>query len=170
MELAKFIRDVPDFPKEGIIFKDITPLLKDPDALEDAIAQMAEPFWEEEITDVIGIEARGFIFGCALAIELGVGFIPIRKPGKLPYITTREEYELEYGSDAIELHSDALNENSKVVICDDLLATGGTAAASVKLVQSLGAKIVGISFLIELEFLSGRDKLKDVPVHTVIKY
>ncbi|MBU1023042.1 adenine phosphoribosyltransferase [bacterium] len=170
MDLAKFIRDVPDFPKAGIIFKDITPLLKDPDALQDAIAQLAEPYWDQGVTDVIGIESRGFIFGSALALELGVGFIPIRKPGKLPYITSREEYQLEYGNDAIELHTDALNEHSNVVICDDLLATGGTAAASVKLVQSLGARIAGISFLIELEFLSGKDKLPDVPVYTIIKF
>ena len=145
MDLTKFIRDIPDFPKEGIIFKDITPLLKNPAALEESIAQMAEPYWDKGITDVIGIESRGFIFGCALAIELGVGFIPIRKPGKL-------------------------NMHSNVIICDDLLATGGTAEAAVKLIKSQEANIAGISFLIELEFLNGREKIKEIPIYSLIKY
>ena len=170
MDLAQFIRDIPDFPKEGIIFKDITPLLKNATALEESIAQLAEPYWDMGITDVIGIESRGFIFGCALAIELGVGFIPIRKPGKLPAKTTSEEYSLEYGSDAIELHTDALNMHSNVVICDDLLATGGTAAAAIKLIESLDAHIAGLSFVIELEFLKGREKMPDIPIYSLIKY
>ena len=170
MDLTRFIRDIPDFPKEGIIFKDITPLLKNPAALEESISQLAEPYWDKGITDVIGIESRGFIFGCALAIELGVGFIPIRKPGKLPAETTCEEYTLEYGSDTIELHTDSLSLHSNVVICDDLLATGGTASAAVKLIKSLDANIAGLSFVIELEFLKGREKIKDVPIYSLIKY
>lgn len=170
MDLTQFIRDIPDFPKEGIIFKDITPLLKNPAALEESIAQLAEPYWDKGITDVIGIESRGFIFGCALALELGVGFIPIRKPGKLPSKTTSEEYSLEYGTDTIELHIDALNMHSNIVICDDLLATGGTAEAAVKLIKSQEANIEGVSFLIELEFLNGREKIKDVPIYSLIKY
>ena len=170
MDLHKFIRDVPDFPKEGILFKDITPLLKNAQALEEAIGLLAEPYYDIGVTDVVGIESRGFILGAPLAIELGVGFVPIRKPGKLPAITTSEEYALEYGTDAIELHTDALGYHSNVVICDDLLATGGTAAASVKLVESLGAKVIGVSFLIELEFLNGREKMPDVPIHSLLKF
>jgi adenine phosphoribosyltransferase len=170
MDLARFIRDVPDFPKKGILFKDITPLLKNPAAFEESISRMAEPYYESGVTDVVGIESRGFIFGAALAIELGVGFIPIRKPGKLPHITTRAEYKLEYGSDAIELHSDSINTHSNIVICDDLLATGGTAEAAIKLVTSLGAHIVGMSFLIELEFLNGRERMGDVPIYSVLRF
>jgi adenine phosphoribosyltransferase len=170
MDLTKFIRDVPDFPKKGILFKDITPLLKNPQAFEEAISLLAEPYYEMGVTDVVGIESRGFIIGAPLAIELGVGFVPIRKPGKLPSITTREEYALEYGTDAIELHTDSLSYHSNVILCDDLLATGGTAAAAVKLVQSLGAKVVGFSFLVELEFLNGREKIQSIPIYSLMKF
>jgi len=170
MDLAKFIRDVPDFPKKGIIFKDITPLLKNPAALKTAIKLMADPFREEGVTDVVGIESRGFIFGAPLAVELSAGFIPIRKPGKLPCATTKEEYELEYGSDAIELHTDSLGYHSNVLLCDDLLATGGTMAAAVKLVRQTGAHVVGVCFVIELADLRGRNKLEDVNLFTLLKY
>ena len=169
MDLEQFIRDVPDFPKEGIIFKDITPLLGDPAALDETIRQLAEPYRDAGVQAVVGIESRGFIFGAAVARELGVGFVPIRKPGKLPYETVSAEYELEYGADAIEMHVDAVGAGAKVLMIDDLLATGGTMAAACGLVAGRGAEIVGVAFVIELCFLRGREKLTGYDVRALIK-
>jgi len=170
MDLAKTIRDVPNFPKDGIIFKDITTLLKDPVALKESIAQMKKLFLNCGITKVCGAESRGFIFGAPLAIELGAGFVPIRKPGKLPAETISQEYTLEYGKDKIEMHVDAIEKGEKVLFVDDLLATGGTAAACAKLLTQMGADIVGFLFLVELEFLKGRELLSGFTVKSVIKY
>jgi adenine phosphoribosyltransferase len=169
-DLKKTIRDVYDFPKKGIVFKDITTLLKDAKAFRETIDAMCEPFHEPLPEAIVGIESRGFIFGSAMAYRLGIPFVPVRKPGKLPAETVREEYTLEYGKDAIEMHRDAIRESMRVLIVDDLLATGGTAAATVRLVQKLNGIVVGTVFLIELAFLNGRDLLKNVPVHTVISY
>ena len=156
--IKKNIRNVPDFPKPGIQFKDITPILADRNLFKHAIHLMANQI-QGAPDIIIGIESRGFIFASALADKLGAGFVPVRKPGKLPYRTFKEEYQLEYGADALEMHTDAIHENQKVVIIDDLLATGGTALATMKLVQGTGAKILSVGFLIELEFLEGRKKL-----------
>lgn len=168
--LARFIRDVPDFPKPGIIFKDITPLLADPAAFRQAVDQLAEPFRGAGVEAVVAAEARGFIFGGAVACELGAGFVPVRKPGKLPAETTSETYELEYGTDTLEIHTDAIRPGQKVLLLDDLLATGGTMAAIVRLVEKLGAEVVGIAFLIELSFLGGREKLKGYNLISLIRY
>lgn len=170
MDLTKYIRDIPDFPKKGIIFKDITPLLRDPDALAYACNEMFNHFKKNGVTVVAGIESRGFIFGTPVAKLFDVGFIPIRKPGKLPYKTISEEYELEYGTDKIEMHIDAVGKGDKVLIIDDLLATGGTAAAARKLVEQAGGEVAGIGFVIELGFLNGIEKLRGVPVHSLIRY
>lgn len=170
MDLEKIVRDVPDFPKKGIIFKDITTLLKNPEALRYTIDKMVERYRDKGIDKIIGIESRGFIFGGAVAYLLGCGFVPARKPGKLPAKTISESYTLEYGSNTLELHVDAIEKGEKVVIIDDLLATGGTAAAVAKLVEKLHGEVVGIDFLIELEFLAGREKLKGYPVTSYIKY
>ena len=170
MDLKGFIREVPEFPKAGILFKDITTLLADAEALRAAIEQLAQPYRNEAVDLVVGIESRGFIFGTALAHELGVGFVPIRKPGKLPSDAISAEYELEYGTDKIEIHTDAIAEGQKVAIVDDLLATGGTMAAACQLVSELNGKIVGISFVIELDYLNGREKLGNWPIHTLIHY
>jgi adenine phosphoribosyltransferase len=169
MDLHRYIRDIPDFPKKGIVFKDITPLLADPRALAAAVEQLAAPYASSGVQIVAGIESRGFIFGALVARRLGVGFVPIRKPGKLPYKTLRQSYQLEYGSDAVEIHTDAVAEGQKVLMVDDLLATGGTMSAACTLVRKLGGKIVGVAFVIELCFLHGRDKLKDYPLHTLIQ-
>ncbi len=155
----QFIRDIPDFPKEGILFKDITPLLGDTEALQRAIHDMASPYMNMGIDKVIGIESRGFLFGPGVAGHLGCGFAPIRKPGRLPYETHKLSYDLEYGSDTIEIHVDALEKGTRVVIVDDLLATGGTACAAARLVENMGGEIVGFSFLIELAFLNGKKSL-----------
>jgi adenine phosphoribosyltransferase len=168
-DLRQFIRDVPDFPKPGVLFKDITPLLRSPQALETAILALAEPYRDQRISNICAIESRGFIFGSCVARALGAGFIPIRKPGKLPWKTKRGEYELEYGSDALEIHDDALTSEDRVVIVDDVLATGGTAAAATRLVKEFGATILGAAVVIELDFLEGRKKL-DIPVHSLIRY
>lgn len=168
-ELRHYIRDVPDFPKPGILFKDITPLLRSPDALGAACDALAEPYRNAGVSNVVAIESRGFIFGSCVARSLGAGFVPIRKPGKLPWTTRRNEYKLEYGSDVLEIHDDALSADDRVVIIDDVLATGGTAAAAAALVKEFGAKLVGTGFVIELGFLEGRKKL-DVPVHSLIRY
>ena len=168
VDLARLIRDVPDFPTKGIIFKDITPLLADPAALDEAVRRLAEPFAGRAVKTVTGIESRGFILGGAVARHLGAGFVPLRKPGKLPHKTIKAEYALEYGTDAVEIHTDAVAGGDKVLMLDDLLATGGTMAAACELVERLGGDIVGIAFLIELDFLHGRDKLADYDIHTLI--
>lgn len=167
MELAPFIRDIPDFPKPGIIFKDITPLLGDPAALKDTVEQLIAPFENKGIEIVTGVESRGFIFAAAAAIRLGAGFVPIRKPGKLPADTIAESYELEYGTDTVEIHSDAIAPGQKVLMLDDLLATGGTMSAACELVKKIGGEIVSSGFVIELGFLNGRDKL-ECPVHSLM--
>lgn len=159
MDLSSYIRDIPDFPQEGVVFKDITPLLADPDAFHEAIDVLAATFADMGVTKVMGAEARGFIFGGALAYKLGAGFVPARKPGKLPWKTTKADYELEYGVDSLEMHLDAIADGDMVVIVDDVLATGGTASAKTQLVNSNGGTVAGFAFLIELDFLNGRDKL-----------
>jgi adenine phosphoribosyltransferase len=169
-DLGSKIRDIPDFPKPGIIFKDIMPLLADPDSFRATVAALAD-FAEPRNPDVVlGAEARGFILGGALAFKLGCGFVAARKPGKLPWETVSAEYELEYGVDSLELHSDAIKDGSRVLIHDDLLATGGTAKAKVNLVEQLGGEVVGLVFVIELAFLNGREKLEGYDVHSLIQY
>jgi len=169
--LENLIRDVPDFPKPGVVFKDFTPLLADPGALALAVELMANPFRGKGITLVIGAESRGFIFGTAIAQSLSAGFVPIRKPGKLPRSVHGVDYELEYGSDRLEIHSDALDSTSRVLIVDDLIATGGTMRASCELVGKAGAEIVGIAVLIELAFLGARRDLETFgKVHSVLTY
>ncbi len=170
MDLKEWIRDVPDFPKEGIIFKDITTLLKEREVFKNVIDLMAANYSDRKIDRIVAIESRGFIFGSALAYQLGVGFVPVRKPKKLPSKTEREEYALEYGTDVLEIHVDAVEPGEQVLIVDDLLATGGTAAASVRLVEKLKANVAGLVFLIELTFLNGRDKLKGYDINTLIQY
>jgi adenine phosphoribosyltransferase len=170
MELEKIIRDVPDFPKKGIIFKDITTLLKDTAAFKYTIDMMVEKYKDKGIGKIIGIESRGFIFGGAVAYLLGCGFVPARKPGKLPAEKISESYTLEYGENTLELHTDAIEAGEKVVIVDDLLATGGTAAAVAKLVEQLKGKIEGFEFLIELGFLNGKEKLEGYPVYSYLRY
>ena len=170
MDLRTYIRGVPDFPKPGIMFKDITPLLRSPKALRETVERLAQPFRSERVTSVAAIESRGFIFGSCVARLLDAGFIPIRKPGKLPWTKRRNEYVLEYGTDALEIHDDALTPADRVVIIDDVLATGGTAAAASALVRGFGATLVGISMVIELTFLDGRKKLDGTTVHSLIEY
>jgi adenine phosphoribosyltransferase len=167
--IERYIRDVPDFPKKGILFKDITPLLQSPAGLAAAIEGLAQGVEPDSYDLVCGIESRGFIFGTALAHHVDKGFIPIRKPGKLPWKTASESYQLEYGTDKIEIHVDACNPGQRVLMVDDLLATGGTMEAALKLVRRIGGKPVACSFVIELEFLQGRKRLGDVPVHTLMK-
>lgn len=162
IEIESFIRDVPDFPERGIVFKDITPLLANGPALEKAVLAMAKPYREAGIEQVVGIESRGFIFGMGIALSLGCGFVPVRKPGKLPYETFSQDYALEYGTDAVEVHVDALKAGQRVIIVDDVLATGGTMHATCQLLNKLNASIVGVSFLMELSFLQGREKLSSV--------
>lgn len=164
------VRDVPDFPKEGILFKDITPLLADVEAFRTSIQLIAERLDGERLDAVIGIESRGFMFGAALADKLGVGFVPVRKPGKLPAATYRAEYELEYGTDALEIHQDALSAGQRVVIVDDLIATGGTAKATVDLVEQCGAEVAALVFLINLRFLKGEEKLEGYRVISLLDY
>jgi adenine phosphoribosyltransferase len=168
LDLEQYIRDIPDFPKEGIIFKDITPLLASPEGFRGAIDTIAEEFADAGITKVLGAEARGFIFGGALAYKLGAGFVPARKPGKLPGKTTSAEYALEYGTDTLEIHEDAMGPGDRVLIIDDVLATGGTAAAKAMLVKIAGAETTGFAFLIELDFLNGREKLGDKKIVSLI--
>lgn len=167
--LKRLIRDVPDFPAQGIIFKDITPLLADPKGLKATIAALIEPFADAEIDLIVGTESRGFIFGTAAAVQMGAGFVPIRKPGKLPCPTIAAEYALEYGTDRVEMHADAIKPGQRVLMIDDLLATGGTMEASCKLVSQLGGTIVGVGFVVELCFLNGRDRLADYDVHSLIQ-
>ncbi|MGE0787134.1 MAG: adenine phosphoribosyltransferase [Sandaracinaceae bacterium] len=164
------IRDVPDFPKPGILFKDITPLLATPPVFAEVLDAFEEHFAAERPDAVVGIESRGFIFGAVLAARMRLPFVPARKPGKLPAATDRVEYSLEYGTDAIEMHVDALNEGQRVVLIDDLIATGGTAAAALELIRRRGATPVGAGFVIELSFLEGRAKMGDVPVHSLLTY
>jgi adenine phosphoribosyltransferase len=168
--LYSLIRDVVDFPQKGVTFKDITPLLADYAGFVEAVAAMAEPFRNSGIDKVVGIESRGFIFGVPVAGLLQCGFIPVRKPGKLPHDTLRKEYALEYGTDAIEMHRDAVRAGEKVLIVDDVLATGGTMQATCQLLRETDAEIVGVSFLMELAFLHGREKLGTLPISTVLTY
>ncbi len=170
MDLRSLIRDIPDFPKPGIVFKDITPLLRSPGALHYAGEAMAAPFRDQNITAVAAIESRGFIFGAAVAHILGVGFVPIRKPGKLPFKTRRNEYTLEYGSGILEIHDDALTPDDRVLIVDDVLATGGTASGAAALIRDFGAAIAGASMLIELAFLDGRKCLPGLQIRSLITY
>lgn len=168
--LKGLIREVPDFPKKGILFYDITTLLKDRRGLATLIDALAQNYIGQNIDLVLGMEARGFIFGPALAYRLNAGFIPVRKPGKLPAETTKYDYALEYGTNTLEIHKDAIKKGQRVLIVDDLLATGGTAEATAKLATSLGAEIVGLSFVVELDFLNGRDKLKSYDVFSLLHY
>jgi adenine phosphoribosyltransferase len=168
--LKSIIREVPDFPKPGINFYDITTLLKDPDGFRQVIDGLASQFKDERVDTVIGIEARGFIFAPAMAYQLGAGFVPARKPGKLPSECASVSYDLEYGQDALQIHRDAVGAGHRVVIADDLLATGGTASAVVRLVEQLGGEVVGLAFVVELEFLPGREKLAGYDVRSLIKY
>jgi adenine phosphoribosyltransferase len=169
-ELKKHIRDIPNFPQEGIIFKDISTLIQNKDAFKKSIDILARKFSKEKVEYVVGVEARGFIFGAALAYKLGAGFVPIRKKGKLPYKTKSVTYQLEYGTDTLEIHEDALKAKSRVLIVDDLLATGGTVKAVTDLILAQKVKIVGIAFLVELKFLNGKDRLKNLPIYSIIQY
>ena len=169
-DLRRFVRDVPDFPTPGILFRDITPLLASPEAFACAVGEMANPFRDVSTQKVVGIEARGFMFGAAIARELGLGFVPARKPGKLPGKTERISYGLEYGSNVLEVHVDAFSPGEPVLIVDDVLATGGTAAAATELVKKLGGQLHGLAFLIELTFLNGRERLSDYDLHALIEY
>jgi adenine phosphoribosyltransferase len=170
MDLSSFIRDVPDFPKPGIIFKDITPLLRAPEALREAVRRMAEPYRARGCDVVVAAEARGFIFGGAVACELGAGFVPVRKPGKLPWRTVQKTYSLEYGEDTLCMHEDAVADGQRVLLLDDVLATGGTMRAVADMAADRGAEIVGCGFLVELSFLGGREKLSGIDVTSLIRY
>jgi len=166
--IEQYIRDVPDFPKAGIVYKDITPLLKSPEGLAESVEGLAALVDPDSYDLICGIESRGFIFGTALAHHVKKGFAPIRKPGKLPWKTVSQSYELEYGTDTIEIHTDAAEQDTRVLMVDDLLATGGTMEAAVQLVRAIGAKPVACAFVIELAFLSGRERMTDVPVHSLL--
>jgi adenine phosphoribosyltransferase len=173
MDLAQLrskIRDIKDFPTEGILFKDITTLLKDPTAFRYVVDQLADRYRRERVDVVVAIESRGFIFGGAVAHQLQAGFVPVRKLGKLPAKTIEVEYELEYGRDALAMHEDGIRAGQRVLAVDDLLATGGTMAATLRLIEQLGGQVVGVAFLIELAFLHGREKLKNYPLHSLIAY
>ena len=169
-ELRRTIRDVHNFPRTGIVFKDVTPVLLDVKLFGQAVEAMAEPYRGGRITRVVSIESRGFLFGAPIALALGAGLVPIRKPGKLPAATQRVEYALEYGSDALEMHHDAVQPGDRVLIVDDVLATGGTAEAAAKLVRVQGAQVVGFTFLIELDFLKGRERLRDERIEALLHY
>jgi adenine phosphoribosyltransferase len=170
MALEKYIRDIQGFPKEGILFKDITPLLIDPNARKECLQILVDATKDKQIDKVIGVESRGFFFGMLLAQELNVGFIPVRKPNKLPYETISASYDLEYGSDTLEMHIDAIQKGDRVLIHDDVLATGGTAKAVCELVERLGGVIVQVNFLMELSFLNGREKIKTHPIFAALTY
>ena len=169
-DLRAKIREIPDFPKPGILFYDITTLLKDAGAFQESIELMLEPFRNKQIDAVVGMESRGFIFSAPMAIDLKAGFVPVRKLGKLPAETASVEYALEYGTNTLEIHKDAIHPGERVLIVDDLLATGGTVLGTIELVKTLKAEIVGLSFLVELLFLKGRDRLDDYEIHSVIQY
>ncbi|MGH9748733.1 MAG: adenine phosphoribosyltransferase [Candidatus Polarisedimenticolia bacterium] len=170
MDLKRYIRDVPDFPRKGIVFKDITPLLQDASALRAALDDLSRRFGNRGISKVVGIESRGYIFAPAIALSLSAGFIPVRKPGKLPWETAAEDYALEYGTDRLEIHVDALQRGERVLIVDDLLATGGTAAATRRLVERLDGEVVGAGFLVELTRLEGRSRLPGLDVQALIQF
>jgi len=170
INLKQAIRSIPDFPKEGIVFRDITTLLKNPEAFKASVDALCEHFADSGANVIIGPESRGFIFGAAMAYKMGLSFVPVRKPGKLPADTESETYELEYGTDSIEIHKDAIGPSSRALMIDDLLATGGTMQAACRLIERLGGEIVGIGFLIELSFLNGREKLKNYPIFTLVDY
>jgi adenine phosphoribosyltransferase len=170
LDLAAKVRDVPDFPKEGILFKDVMPLIADAEYFAEAIRQLAEWSRPRNPDLILGAEARGFIFGGALAYDLGAGFVPARKPGKLPWETVEATYDLEYGTDSLQIHRDAIGNGARVIVLDDVLATGGTAKAKCELVEQLGGKVVGALFLIELTFLNGRERLAGYDVHSLIQY
>jgi len=169
-DLRRYIRDIPDFPKPGILFRDVTPLLEDAEAFRAAVEALAAPFREERLDAVVGIESRGFLLGAPVALVLGTGLVVVRKEGRLPHAIVRQEYELEYGTDAIEMHADSVGAGHRVLLVDDLIATGGTAGAAVRLVQKIGAEVVGCSFLIELAELRGRTALGVDRIHSVITY
>ena len=169
-QLRRLIRDVPDFPMPGILFRDITPLLRDPQGLRSTVDALAERFADRKVSAVAGIESRGFVFGAPLAMKLGVGFVPIRKVGKLPAETVRREYSLEYGTNTLEMHADAAAPGERVLLVDDLLATGGTARAAVELIEAVGASVVAAAFVIELAFLNGRTALPATEVHALLEY
>lgn len=168
--LEALVRDIPDFPEEGVVFKDITPVLGDPETFRELITAMADPFMDRGITKVAGIEARGFTLATPVADRIGAGFIPLRKPGKLPFQTVNEEYELEYGIDALEVHTDAVFEGEKVLLVDDVIATGGTAKAAIQLLRNVGAEVVALSVFIELVFLGGVNKIDNVPLQALLRY
>jgi adenine phosphoribosyltransferase len=170
MELASLVRDVPDFPVKGILFKDITTLVRHADAFQKVVDWMAEQYVDKEVDKVVAIEARGYIFGAPLAYQLGAGFVPVRKPGKLPARSISESYALEYGTNTLEVHEDAIDPGQRVVIVDDLLATGGSARATINLVERLGGQVVGVAFMIELDFLHGREQLEGYEVVSLIHY
>lgn len=170
MELKDYIRSIQDYPKEGILFRDITTLLKDKDAFKLAIDKMAEQVKDKKVDLIVGAESRGFLIGSALAYKMNCGFIPVRKKGKLPYKTISEEYALEYGTDTLYMHEDAIKKGDNVLVVDDLIATGGTALAMIKMVEKLGGNVVGSSFLIELEELNGRKEIEKYPINILIKY
>ena len=170
MDLKKYIADIPDFPEPGVLFRDVTPLLANKDAYHEAIRLLADFAKEKNVDIVVGPEARGFLFGCPVALSLECGFVPVRKPGKLPREVISQTYELEYGSNEIQMHSDSIQPGQNVLIVDDLLATGGTVEATISLIEKMGGNVVGIAFLIELEALKGRELLKDYDVYSVLKY
>jgi adenine phosphoribosyltransferase len=168
--IADAIRDVPDFPRKGILFKDLTTLIKDARLFAETVDILCEKYKVLKIDKVVGIEARGYLFASALAYKLGAGLIPVRKPGKLPAATVEVSYALEYGTDSVQIHLDAITPGESVLVVDDLLATGGTAAATIELVRKCGGKIAGVAFIVELDFLNGRDKLKDVDVFSIVHF
>lgn len=170
LHLEDYIRIIPDFPKKGILFKDITPLLANANAMNQCLESLCALIQEQSIDKVVGVESRGFFFGTLLAHKLGVGFVPVRKPGKLPYATLKQPYELEYGWDALEIHEDAISKGERILVHDDVLATGGTAEAVCKLVERLGGQIVQCNFIMQLEFLKGADKLSQYQVKAVLNY
>ncbi len=170
MDLKQKIRNIPDFPKKGIVFRDITPLVRDSEALKYSVETMAGHYNGKEVDAILGAEARGFIFGSAVAYKMGIGFIPVRKPGKLPFKTCRASYDLEYGKNILEMHIDAVNAGDKILIVDDLVATGGTARAMAELVEKMGGEVVGFCFLVELEFLNPRKILEGYDIFSLVKY